>query len=213
LDYIVPFFNTDPNNLSDADFYLYGDGEIGIGGGGYSSPGVLTPDTWNRVAFVADLAANTLTYYVNGTSVKSRAADGLGGRWSLYSNQDVGPLPLQPGSLLLFNEGDGSGTYTHEVYVSSVAFTDRVLSAAEAATLGSAKATGIFAPSFAPKPALSIQSTGANVLVSWPSNYVGYALEQSDSVAAPQWKPVAGITNNSVSLKPANVNTYFRLVQ
>ena len=32
LTWLVPFFNTDPYNLSgnDADFYLYGDGSVGI---------------------------------------------------------------------------------------------------------------------------------------------------------------------------------------
>lgn len=207
LDYMVPFFNTDPYNFSDADFYLYGDGEIGIGGGGYSSAGTLTPDTWYRVAFVADLKANSLTYYVNGTNVKSRAATGLGGRWALFSNQDSGA------DLLLFNEGDSSGVYTHELYLSSVAFTDRALSAADAAALGGPSADGIFVRSFAPKPALTIQASGGNAAVSWPSNFVGYALEQTDALAAPQWKPVAGVTNNSVTVPAGATSKFFRLVQ
>ena len=200
-------FNTDPYNLNDADFYVADDGAIGIGGGGYSASGVITPGSWNRIALVADLEANTLTFYVNGTNVKTRAANGLAGRWALYSNQDFGP------DLLLFNEGDTGGAYTHELYVSSVAFADRVLSASEIAGLGSAKATGIFVPSFAPKPTLSIQASGAGVVVSWPTNYVGYALEQTDSVVTPQWKPVAGITNNATTVSSGSASKFYRLAQ
>lgn len=201
------FFNTDPYNLNDADFYLASDGSIGIGGGGYSAAGVITPGSWNRIAFVADLDANTLTYYVNGTNVKTRAANGIGGRWALYSNQDAGP------DLLLFNEGDTSGIYTHELYLSSVAFVDRVLSASEIAGLGAAKATGIFVPSLAPKPTLSIQSSVAGAVVSWPTNYVGYALEQTDSLVAPQWKPVPGITNNAAAVSAGSSSKFYHLAQ
>lgn len=204
--WVVPYFNANPYNLdSDADFYLSGAGEIGIGSGGYSATNTITADTWYRIAFVADLKANTLAYYVNGTNVKSRAADGLGGRWSLYSNQDAGP------DLLLFNEP--WATSTHELYVSSVAFTDRVLSPAELAVLGGPSANGILVGSFAPRPTLTIQASGGGAMISWPTNCVGYALLQADSLAAPQWTPVAGITNNSVSISAGDVTRFFRLVQ
>ncbi len=172
---------------------------------GYSNAGVITANAWYRVAFVADLQANTLTYYVNGTNVKSRAADGLDGRWSLYSNLDPGA------DLILFTEP--TGTYTHELYVSSVAFTDRVLSAAELAALGGPSANGILVGSFAPKPTLTIQASGGGATVSWPTNYVGYALEQSDSLTAPAWKPVAGVTNNAVSVVVGGTPKFFRLAQ
>jgi len=200
-------FNTDPFNLNDADFYFAADGSVGIGGGGYSAAGVITPGTWNRVAFVADLVANTLTYYVNGTNVKTRAADGIGGRWALYSNQDPGP------DLLLFNEGDSSGTYTHELYVSSIAFVDRALSASEIAGLGAARASGIFVPSLSPAPALSVQSSPAGAVVSWPAGYVGYALEQAVDLITPEWQPVAGITNNAVIVPGADSSRFYRLAQ
>jgi len=203
----MPFFNTDPYNFNDADFYLAPDGSVGIGGGGYSATGVITPNTWNRIAFVADLEANTLTYYVNGTNVKSRAANGVGGRWAVFSNEDSGP------DLLLFNEGDTSGIYTHDLYVSSVAFADRVLSAFEAAALGGPNANGILIRSFSPRPALTIQPSGGGATISWPTNYVGYALEQSDTVGSPVWKPAAGITNNTVTLTPTGSTKFFRLVQ
>lgn len=203
----LPFFNTDPFNLNDADFYFSGEGSIGIGGGGYSSAGTILANTWYRIVFVADLEGNTLTYYVNGTNVKSRNGGGLQGRWALYSNQEPGP------DMLLFNEGDASGVYTHELYVSSVAFTDRVLGASEAAALGGPSASGIFAPSFTPAPKTTIQPSAGGATISWPAGVVGYALEQSDNLASPQWKPVAGITNNSVTVPVGGLNKFFRLVQ
>lgn len=203
----LPFFNTDPYNLNDADFYYSGDGSIGIGGGGYSAPGIIVPNTWYRIVFVADLEGNTLTYYLNGTNVKSRSGGGLGGRWALYSNQDPGP------DLLLFNEGDTSGVYTHELYISSVGFTDRVLGPDEAGALGGPSANGIFVPSFAPAPTMAIQQSGGEATISWPVSHVGYALEQADSLVLPQWKPVGGVTNNSVSITAGGVNKFFRLVQ
>jgi len=203
--WLVPFFNTDPYNLNDADFYLAGDGRIGIGSGGYAVTNTIGPDTWYRIAFVADLAANTLTYYVNGTNVWSRNADGLGGRWALYSNQDPGP------DLLLFNEP--TGTSTHELYLSSWAFTDRVIDATEAAALGGPDAAGIFIHNFATPPNLTIQAAGGGATISWPADYVGFSLEQSDSITAPTWKPVPGVTNNAVTLNPTGAVTFFRLVQ
>ena len=139
MDYMVPFFNTNPNNGNDADFYLYGDGEIGIGGGGYSAPGALTPDTWYRVAFVADCAAGTLSYYVNGVNVKTRGGVSLDdGTFALYSNLDPGA------DLLLFNEP--TGLYTHELYLNSVAFVDRAMTGSELSALGGPNALGILVP-------------------------------------------------------------------
>ncbi len=203
--YIVPFFNTDPYNLDDADFYLYSDGELGIGAGGYSGTNTVTSNTWYRIAFVADLANNTLTYYVNGSNVWSRAADGLGGRWSLYSSEDPGP------DLLLFNEP--TGTSTHELYVSSVAFMDRALSAPEIAALGGPSADGILVSSFTPKPTLKSQRSGNGAVISWPTNYVGYALESKTSLTGSTWVPVPGVTNNSVNIPAGAGSQFFRLVQ
>lgn len=136
MDYMVPFFNTNPDNGNDADFYLYGDGEIGIGGGGYSAPGTLVPNTWYRVAFVANCSAGTLSYYVNGTNVKTRGGVGLDdGTFALYSNLDPGA------DLLLFNEP--AGLYTHELYLNSVAFVDHSMTSGELSALGGPNALGI----------------------------------------------------------------------
>ena len=202
----TPFFNTDPYNGNDADFYLAPEGSVGITAI-YSAAAVVAENAWHRIAFVVDLANSAMAFYVNGTQVAAgtQAGSGLDGRWSLYSNLDPGP------DLLLFSEP--TGTYTHELYVSSVAFTDRDLSAAELAGLGGPSADGILVPSFTSRPALAIQATSGGATVSWPAHYLGYALEQSGSLTAPEWKPVAGITNNAVDIAVGEEPRFFRLVQ
>lgn len=137
----TPFFNTEPGNGNDADWYATPGGALGIGALGYSANGVFQQDTWHRIAFAADLGAGNVSFYVDGVSVRDRAgASLLDGRFSLYSNADAGA------DLLLFNEGDTSGVYTHELYVASLAFVDRQLSAAELGALGGPKAEGILVP-------------------------------------------------------------------
>ena len=187
--WIVPFFNTDPYDLNDADFYLALDGSIGIGSG-YSTPGVMAPDTWYRVAFVADLEANTLTYYVNGTEVATRAGDGLVGRWAMYSNQDAGP------DLLLFNEGDPSGVYTHALYLSSVACVDRNFSAAEVAALGGPKASGILVHSLTPAPTLAAKHSGSG---SHPGRRTTWATRWK---AKPAWPTARGFPSPASRTMP-----------
>lgn len=131
-------FNTNPQNANDADFYINNTGAVGIGALGYSANGVVAANTWHRIAFAADLGAGVVAYYVNGTRVFRRTgASLLDGRFSLYSDSDAGP------DLLLFNEGDPGGNYTHALYLSAWAFLDRTLSDAEIAALGGPKPTGI----------------------------------------------------------------------
>ena len=150
MDFLSPgapnwtaLFNTNPNNPSgnDADFYVASDRSVGIGGV-YSAAGVIASDTWYRLAFVMNATAGTMTYYVNGAQVASgsQGGSGLDGRWALFSNLDAGP------DLLLFNEGDTSGNYTHELYVNSIAFVDRAMTGGELAGLGGPSAAGILVP-------------------------------------------------------------------
>lgn len=134
----TPFFNTDPNNSNDADFYAAADGSIGIGALGYSSAGLFAPNTWYRIG--VSIGTGGVAYYVNGTSVFTGAAPSLDGRFALYSNLDAGP------DMRLFNEGDGSGVYTHELLVSDVFFTDRTMSSAEIGALGGPNALGVVVP-------------------------------------------------------------------
>jgi hypothetical protein len=133
-------FNTNPGNANDADWYIAPDNSLGIGSS-YSAPNAFPQAAWTRVAFAADLAANRISFYINGTQVAQMLTGSLfDGRWSLFSNVDAGD------DVRLFNEGDTSGDYTHQLYVNSVAFVDRELSAQEVGALGGANAVGILVP-------------------------------------------------------------------
>jgi hypothetical protein len=133
--------NTDTTNGNDADWYISSTGQSGIGALGYSAAGAFTQDAWHRIAMSADLAAGTVNYYIDGTLVFSRTGASLtDGRFAMFSNADPGA------DLLLFNEGDGSGTYTHPLLVNSVAFTDEALSPDAIQSLGGPSANGIFVP-------------------------------------------------------------------
>jgi hypothetical protein len=140
LDY-VPIFQTDTDMTNDADWYIAPDGAFGIGALGYTAPGLIAAGTWHRLGFAADLGANDVRYYLDGTRVFTTSATGLlDGRFSIYSNADVGP------DLILFNEGDTSGNYTHAALYNSIGFVDRALSDGEMAAIGGPSAAGIPVP-------------------------------------------------------------------
>ncbi|HKQ38698.1 MAG TPA: endonuclease/exonuclease/phosphatase family protein [Verrucomicrobiae bacterium] len=177
----TPLFNTNPQNANDADFYVDANGRVGTGAIGYSANGVVSANAWNRIAFVADLAAGTVTYYVNGNVVFS-GPSALDGRYSLYSGVDAGP------DLLLFNEGDTSGVYTHLAYLSSFAVVDRTLTAAEIQSLGGPNDLGIFVRTL---PPLSIAREGGEVHLNWRGG-PGVRLQRSLSLAPTNWTDVTG---------------------
>lgn len=133
--------NTDTTNGNDADWYVSNTGQLGIGALTYSAAGAFTQNAWNRIAVSADLTAGTVRYYINGSLVGTRTGAALtDGRFAVYTNAHAGA------DLLLFNEGDTSGTYTHSLFVNSVAFTDEALSQSAIQALGGASAVGIFVP-------------------------------------------------------------------
>jgi glycerophosphoryl diester phosphodiesterase len=193
-------FNTDPNNLNDADWYIAPDGTVGIGALGYSGS-VITPGTWNRLAFTADLSAGLATYYLNGTQIFQRTGAPLtDGRYGLYTTNDLLP------SLRLFNEGDGSGNYTHELYLASLAFVDRPLSAVEMSGLGAPHAEGIFVRR------LSIARNGASVDLHW-NGAPTLRLQKSTTLAPANWQEVPGTLGASQFSEPASeAAAFYRLV-
>ena len=173
-------FNTNPQNANDADFYVDPTGRIGIGDLSYSSSSAFVANTWVRIAFVADLGAGEVKYYRNGVQVGQRRGGSLlDGRFSLFSNLDAGP------DLLLFNEGDSSGVYTHELYVGSIAFTDRAMSPSELASLGGSRAEGIFVRH------LQAARNGINVVLTWNAG-ANVRLQKAHTLAHPDWQEVAG---------------------
>ena len=201
-----PFFNTNPGNASgnDADFYVAPDGSVGIAAIGYSATSLIAANTWYRIAFSADLAAGTVTYYRNGSSIFTGNAD-LDGRHSIYSNADAGA------DLRLFNEGDTSGVYTHIVYLSSFLFTDRTMPALEIAALGGPKARGILVP--APAINLSINLQPTNVLLSWSGGEGPFQVQRTFALTNNTvWQNVGSPTSNTnATIIRDSTNTYFRV--
>jgi len=198
-------FNTSTVNANDADFYIGQDGSIGIGPIGYSSAGAVQADTWQRIAMAADLAAGTVTYYVDGNAVHT-GSSGLDGRFSIYSNLNPGP------NLLLFNEGDNSGVYTHVVYLNSLCFVDRTLTSDEISALGGPKAHGIFT-SAAPVR-LSIELKAGSVVVSWTGGVGPFQLQKSHTLSnIPAWENVGTSSlDNSITLPVDSTTTFYRVI-
>lgn len=202
-----PFFNTNPANPSgnDADFYVAPDGALGIAAIGYSATGLIAANTWYRIAFTADLALGTVTYYLNGTPVFTGNAD-IDGRHAIYSNADPGP------DLRLFNEGDTSGVYTHIVYLSSFSFTDRALSASEIAALGGPKARGILVP--APPINLTLALQPATVLLSWTGGEGPFQVQKTFALTNNTvWQNLGSPTGNTnATLARDNHGGFFRVL-
>jgi endonuclease/exonuclease/phosphatase family metal-dependent hydrolase len=199
----TPLFNTNPQNANDADLYVDTGGRVGIGDIGYSPIRTIASNTWYRIAVAADLAAGTVTYYVDGRPVFSGAAQ-LDGRHSVFSGDDPGP------DLLLFNEGNTSGVFTHALYLSSFAFTDRTMTAAEIQTLRGPNDLGIFTQTL---PALSITRNGNELELMWPGGS-GIRLQKSLSLAPSAWQDVPGTTGASSFNEPfAGSSGFYRLAR
>ena len=199
-----PFFNTATGNGNDADFYVSPEGALGIGIIGYTAAGAIVPNTWYRVTFAADLSAGAVTYYLNGNPVFTGSA-GLDGRHSLYSKLDPGP------DLLLFNEGDTSGIYTHEVYLSSFFFTDRQMSAAEILALGGPKARGIFAQARPITLWIGLQADA--VALTWSGGEGSYQLQKKNALTDISWQNVGAPTDHTNLIVPREGSAgFFRVV-
>jgi len=187
----TPLFNTNPENANDADFYVDAAGAVGIAAIVYSAAGVFQPDTWHRLAFAADLGTGQVSYYLDGQPIATGSA-GLDGRHSLYSSIDPGP------DLLLFNEGDGSGVYTHELYLSAFHVTDRTLTPEEVETLGGPDANGILAT---PGPlVVEIRLTDLEIRLQWRGGTPPFQVLGSVGLNPPVWEDVLGTTINTRSV-------------
>jgi len=198
----VPLFNTNPLNQNDADFYVADTGAVGTGPIGFSPAGTIAANTWYRLAFAADLAAGTATYCINGNPVYTGSA-GRDGRYSLYSNLDSGP------DLLLFNEGDSTGVYTHEVLLSSLFFTDRTLSSAEILALGGPRARGVAVDD---PISVSISVQDGQVQLNWSGGTAPYQVQQAFAPGDTSWQNATGLlTNRDASLPATNVLAFYRV--
>jgi endonuclease/exonuclease/phosphatase family metal-dependent hydrolase len=201
----VALFNTNPQNANDADFYINDVGAVGIGALGYSPGGLIAANTWYRIAFAADLGAGVVSYYVNGARVFRRTGGSLlDGRFSLYSDFDAGP------DLLLFNEGEAAGNYTHPLYLSAWAFVDRTLTDAEIAALGGPKTGGILA---GPPIRLRAARDGANVLLQWTGGKGPFQTQRVSSLVATSWQNIGLLSNGRSFTEPLGpISAFYRIV-
>jgi hypothetical protein len=63
---------------------------------------------------------------------------------------------------------------------------------------------------------LTIRLSGPNLIISWPSVYVGYTLKQSQNVPSSGWNPVQGTTTDdrttrSITIQPTPGRMFYRL--
>lgn len=196
----TPLFNTNPQNGNDADLYLDPTGRVGIGAIGHSPANVIRPDTWHRVAFVADLTSRTVRYHVDGQLVFTGSA-ALDGRHSLYSNVDPGP------DLLLFNEGDTAGVYTHEVCLSSFFCVDRPLSVEELQILGGPMPEGV---TIGLRPIqLAVQREGAELRLIWTGGGGYYQVQRSPQGPLWTWDDLGPPTTAMSATLEVNENAWF----
>jgi endonuclease/exonuclease/phosphatase family metal-dependent hydrolase len=190
-------FNTNPQNGNEADFYIDPTGRLGTSAIGFSPAGTVSAGAWVRIGFAADLATGTAKYYLNGSLVFTGAA-GLDGRHSLYSNVDAGP------DLLLFND---PAHLTHLLYLSSVAFTDRELSATEMQVLGQPNDLGIFVQNL---PPVSIRRQNSSVQLTWPG-YGTMRLQRSTSGLPQTWQDIPETTGSNAFGELMQSMQFYRL--
>jgi 5'-nucleotidase / UDP-sugar diphosphatase len=163
LDIYVPnidwtaLFNTNPIHGNDADWYISPDSKLGIGDLGYSADPVIQANTWHRVAFVRDFTNGTAKYFVDGSLVRSAGPGEGDGRFSLYAEDNPG------NDLLILGEGDSSGNYANDIYLSAVYLNDSALGDEVISGLGGVQATGIVVPE--PASALAISLAGVILLL------------------------------------------------
>lgn len=189
----MPFFNTTPENTNDSDFFVRGDGAIGIGALGYSPGGTIQPDTWHRVLFSADLPSGVVTYYVDGAQILQRTGGALtDARFSLFPGTTAGP------HVRLFGDENGE---VSPVLCSAIAFVDSPLSAARAADLGSARAQGIFSQPPTTPPTLSIATSNGNATLTWTAA-PRRRLQHSPALTPASWADVPGTAGLGTHTEP-----------
>jgi hypothetical protein len=69
-----------------------------------------------------------------------------------------------------------------------------------------------------PKPSLGILLAGANVIISWPTNATGYALQQNSNLTTTVWTAVTNTpnvadTNMTVTIPVLDGNRFYRLIK
>jgi hypothetical protein len=125
------FYQTNPANNDDGDFFARpvgsGDG-IGISG---TYHGTVNVNTWYRIMVTVDMTTATMKKYIDGTLVGSQTLGaGVDGRWSLGT---------AAGSTIIFGDEDNESV---QAYMSSFYFSNHILSDADVTTYGTVKTAG-----------------------------------------------------------------------
>lgn len=211
--YLVNFGNSAPAILYD---YIGGaqprDGLELFGGGGRSGAGpVVTGTDWHHVLFA---------YYGDGTSgIADRLdvyLDGTNAAQNIRATFGISSLPLA-GQFVVGTSGPQFAVFDgFEGNLDEVA----IYNLSSLGTEGevTTRAADLAARHFAAAKAglIDISKTGSQVTLSWNSSGVGFVLESTLSLAAPQWTNVniTPVTNNGVAsvLVPiAGQSAFFRL--
>ena len=157
-------FQTNTSNENDGDYFINAQGRIGTSG---VYNGQLQASAWHRVAIVVGAADNEgmASTYIDGVFVGGQGGTGasIGSRWALYSQAGA--------DLIMFADENNE---TAPLWMSSMSFTDRRMTAAEIAALGGPHAAGVRA---------------AGALANPPRNYTrcaGPVAHRGFSAAAPE---------------------------
>ncbi|MBM4029973.1 MAG: hypothetical protein FJ280_31920, partial [Planctomycetes bacterium] len=150
-------FQTNPTNVDDSDWTINSAGAIGIGAVGYSSTRSYTTqgDTWYRHVLVVENGVRH-DLYMDGVEIFKGNQQGIDGRFSLAA------------TILLFCAGNNQDRDDAPINVSTVAFWDTPLSAADIAALGKA-GDKFFTPkrASAPAPADGATDVPRDATLSW----------------------------------------------
>ena len=180
----TPFFNANPNNTDDADFFVKNNSSVGIGRLGYSDAGTFQADTWHRVIFTADLQSSRVNYYIDGKIVHKFQGFGslIGSRFALPTP------PWRPAPhVILFNDNDGE---SHEIMVGAMAFVDTIIDEKTAVALGKADSEGIFfKTSQTPITNIEADTDASTLTIKWDAQPGKlYTISASNSLNKNDWE-------------------------
>jgi hypothetical protein len=191
----MPFFNTNPANTNDSDFFVRAGGGLGIAALGYAADGTIIQGVWQRVIFTADLGAGRVSYYVDGALAQRRTGDSLlDGRFSLFDATDnAGP------HVKLFNDNDGEMI---EVLVGAIAFVDQSIDDATALSLGAPSSAGIFIGQQEPEIVdIAIDTEAGNVTITWKSAPgASYRVEAGSDLTPEGWEELTDDAGDGAGL-------------
>lgn len=136
----ISLYQTQFDNSTDGDFFIRGDGAIGISGNYDITNPPNNWATWTRVVLSVDPVNHLLNKYVNGTLLEAQSHSDatFDDRWAL--NADGSPIdPPFADFFVLMDEDDE----TADGYISNFYFTDRVVDSATIAAWGGADFDGV----------------------------------------------------------------------